>query len=125
MISKRDLAHRLDIPLEMVVRHGLDDGISEAEFAALEQDPPAWLVQSRANRKKGARPIWATLTCAVCGYTETARPKKWWPKEFTYVSCSHHSPSDLPKPAPGHHRAEFEGVGTKFVGIVDDSFEGL
>lgn len=124
-LSKRDVAQRLDIPLEMVVRHGLDDGISEAEFAALEQDPPAWLVQSRANRKQGARPIWATLTCDVCGYTETARPKKWWPPEFTYLSCSHHSPSDLPKPAAGLLRVEFEGVGTKFVGIVDDSVEGV
>lgn len=119
MISKRDLAQRLDIPLEMVDRHGLGDGMSEAEFAALEQDPPVWLTQSRANRKKGARPVWATLTCDVCGYTETTRPKKWWPAEFTYVSCRHHSPDQLPKPASGLHRVEFDGVGTKFVGIVD------
>lgn len=124
MISKRDLALRLDISLEMVTRHGLGDGISEAEFAALEQDPPAWLTQSRANRKKGARPIWATLTCDVCGYTETARPKKWWP-EFTYLSCRHHSAAELPKPAPGHHRGEFDGVGSRFVGFVDQSAEGL
>jgi len=124
MISKRDLAQRLDIPLEMVDRHGLGDGVSEAEFAALEQDPPAWLVQSRANRKKGARPVWATLTCDVCGYTETARPKKWWP-EFTYLSCSHHPLTDLPKPAPGHHRGEFDGVGSRFVGFVDQSIDGV
>ncbi|GGD68627.1 hypothetical protein [Microbacterium murale] len=120
MISKRDIAQRLDIPLEMVDRHGLGDGMSEAAFAALEQDPPAWLIQSRANRKKGARPVWATLTCDVCGYTETARPKKWWP-EFTYLMCGHHSLSELPKPASGHHRGEFEGVGSRFVGIVDQS----
>lgn len=121
MISKRDLAQRLDISLEMASRHGLDR-MNEAEITALELDPPAWLIQSRANRKKGARPVWATLTCDVCGYTETARPKKWWP-EFTYLSCSHHAPGELPKPAPGHHRGEFEGVGTRFVGIVDQSVE--
>lgn len=120
MISKRDLAQRLDVPLEMITRHGLDGGMNEAEFAALELDPPAWLVQSRANRKKGARPVWATLTCDVCGYTETARPKKWWP-EFSYLTCRHHSPDELPKPAAGQHRGEFEGVGSRFVGIVDQS----
>lgn len=124
MISKRDLAQRLDIPLEMVDRHGLGDGMSEAELAALEQDPPAWLIQSRANRKKGARPVWATLTCDVCGYTETTRPKKWWP-EFTYVMCGHHSLSELPRPAAGHHRGEFDGVGSRFVGVVDQSIEGV
>lgn len=120
MISKRDLAQRLDIPLEMVARHGLDDGMSEAAITALEQDPPAWLVQSRSNRKKGGRPVWATLKCDVCGYTESTRPKKWWP-EFTYLSCSEHSPLDLPRPAPGHHRGEFEGVGSRFVGVVDQT----
>lgn len=117
-ISKRDLAQRLDISLEMLARHGLDDGISEAEFTALEQDPPAWLVQSRANRKKGARPVWATLKCDVCGFTESARPKKWWP-EFTYLSCRDHAPQDLPAPASDQHRTEIEGVGSRFIGIVD------
>lgn len=118
MISKRDLAQRLDVPLEMIARHGLDDGMNEAEFAALEQDPPAWLVQSRANRKKGARPVWATLTCDVCGYTEAARPKKWWP-EFTYLSCRTHAPQELPALASDQLRTEIEGVGSRFVGIVD------
>ncbi|WP_341976559.1 hypothetical protein LTA6_001107 [Microbacterium sp. LTA6] len=118
MISKRDLAQRLDISLEMADRHGFGDGASESELVALEQDPPAWLVQSRSNRKKGARPVWVTLTCEVCGYTETTRPKKWWP-EFTYVSCRHHALGELPKPADGHHRGQFEGVGSRFVGIVD------
>lgn len=124
MISKLDLAQRLDIPLEMVDRHGLGAGMSEAEFAALEQDPPAWLVQSRANRKRGARPVWVALTCDVCGHTETARPKKWWP-EFTYLMCGHHWLGELPKPATDHHRGEFDGVGSRFVGIVDQPVEGL
>lgn len=118
MISKHALAQRLDIPLEMVDRHGLGDGVSESELAALEQHPPAWLVQSRANRKKGARPVWATLTCDVCGYTEVVRPKKWWP-EFTYLSCAHHPLDELPQPAPGLHRGEFDGVGSRFIGIAD------
>lgn len=118
MISKRDVAQRLDIPLEMVTRHGLADGMSEAEIVALEQDPPAWLVQSRANRSKSARPVWATLTCTVCGYSEAARPKKWWP-EFTYLSCKQHSLDALPAPAAGQYRSEYEGVGSRFIGIVD------
>lgn len=122
MIDKRTLAQRLDVPLEMVVRHGLDAGISEDEFAALEQDPPAWLVQSRANRKKGGRPVWATLTCDVCGYTETTRPKKWWP-QFTYVLCREHPLSALPAPAAGLLRGEFDGVGGRFVGIADQSVD--
>ncbi|MGL3148875.1 DUF5997 family protein [Microbacterium sp. A82] len=117
-LSKRDLAQRLDISLEMVSRHGLNDGLSEAELTALEQDPPAWLVQSRANRRKGARPVWATLTCVVCGYTETVRPKKWWP-EFTYLSCRTHAPAELPALASDQHRTEIEGVGGRFIGIVD------
>jgi hypothetical protein len=118
MISKRELAQRLDISLEMADRHGFGDGVSESELAALEQDPPAWLVQSRSNRKKGARPVWVTLTCDVCGYSEAARPKKWWP-EFTSVICRQHSSDELPKPAAGLHRGYFEGVGSRFVGILD------
>lgn len=119
MIDKRTLAQRLDVPVEMVVRHGLGDGVSAEQLAAIELEPPAWLIQSRQNRKKGARPVWATLTCAVCGHTETARPKKWWP-EFTYVLCRDHSVSELPKPEPGRIRGEFGGVGSRFIGIADD-----
>lgn len=123
MISKRDIALRLDIPVEMAVRHGLIE-MTEAELAELEQDPPMWLQQSRTNRKKGARPVWATLACDICGYSETARPKKWWPSKFTYLSCNQHSVSELPAPAPGHYRAEFDGVGKSFVGVVDEELEG-
>ena len=79
MISKREVAQRLDIPVEMATRHGIPNRMSEAEFAELEQHPPAWLVQSRANRRAGARPVWMQLSCDVCGFTETLRPKKWWP----------------------------------------------
>lgn len=118
MISKREVAQRLDIPVEMATRHGIPNRMSEAEFAELEQHPPAWLVQSRANRRAGARPVWMQLSCDVCGFTETLRPKKWWP-EFTYLSCLHHSPSDLPEPAEAHRRQEVHGVGSRFVGLVD------
>jgi hypothetical protein len=117
-ITAREVAQRLDITVEMAARHGLDDGITKAALAELEQAPPAWLVQSRANRKKGGRPVWATLTCVVCGFTESARPKKWWP-EFTYLSCRTHAPQELPAPASDQHRTEIEGVGSRFIGIVD------
>lgn len=118
MLSKREVAQRLDISIEMAARHGLDKGMREEAVVALEQDPPAWLVQSRANRKKATRPVWATLTCVVCGYTETVRPKKWWP-EFTYLTCRTHAPGELPALASDQHRTEIEGVGGRFIGIVD------
>lgn len=117
VISRLQAAQRLDIPVEMAVRHGIPARLSEAELAELEQAPPAWLVQSRANRT-GTRPVWLTLTCDVCGATEAVRPKKWWPA-FSYVSCADHSPADLPGPAAGLHRSEVDGIGTRFVGIVD------
>ena len=91
--------------------------LSEAELGEILDNPPPWLLQSRANRT-GKRPVWVHLTCDVCGYAEAARPKKWWP-DFTYVSCAHHSPAEIPPPAPGSSRSEFDGVGTRFVGIAD------
>lgn len=118
MLSKREVAQRLDIPLEMASRHGIPNRMSDEEFAELDSNPPAWLVQSRANRRPGARPVWVTLSCDVCGFTETLRPKKWWP-EFTYLSCYEHSPSDLAGPTAGFHRQEVHGVGDRFVGLVD------
>jgi len=117
MISRRDAAIALDVPLEMAQRHGIPKLLTEAELGELLDNPPAWLVQSRANRT-GKRPVWVHLVCAVCGYEEAARPKKWWP-EFTYVVCDHHRPSEVPSPAPGSVRSEFDGVGTRFVGIAD------
>lgn len=117
MISRHEAATRLDIPLEMARRHGLPTQLTEAELAALDADPPAWLAQSRANRT-GKRPVWQTLTCTICGYTEQARPKKWWP-EFTYLSCDSHTPGELPDPAPGMRRREADGIGSRFIGIVD------
>ncbi len=117
MTSRREAAQRLDIPLEMAERHGIPARMTEAELAALEADPPAWLVQSRSNRRSG-RPVWVTLTCDICGYNEPARPKKWWP-EFTYLSCSHHDIWDLPAPVAGLSRAEIDGVGASLVGVVD------
>ena len=53
MISRRDAAQRLDIPLEMAQRHGIPGWISLEDLAVLETDPPPWLVQSRANRSGG------------------------------------------------------------------------
>lgn len=118
MISRRDAAQRLDISLEMATRHGIPARLSEAEFAELDANPPSWLAQSRANRT-GKRPVWVQLTCDVCGFTESARPKKWWP-DFTYLSCDFHSPTDLPDPLPGLARREVDGIGSRFVGIVDE-----
>lgn len=101
----------------MASRHGLPSRLSDAELNELLDNPPAWLRQSKANRT-GKRPVWVQLTCAVCGFSEAARPKKWWP-EFSYVCCSHHAPSELPAPGAGQVRSEYEGVGSRFVGIVD------
>jgi hypothetical protein len=117
MVTRREAAQILDIPLEMAHRHGIPPRLSDAELGDLLDNPPAWLVQSKANRT-GKRPIWVQLTCAVCGFSEAARPKKWWP-EFTYVCCAHHAPYEVPGVAAGLVRSEYEGVGSRFVGIVD------
>lgn len=117
MITRREAALRLDIPLEMAARHGLPGRMSEEELAEIEASPPPWLVQSRANRT-GTKPVWVQLTCDVCGFTEDARPKKWWPN-FTYLSCDHHGIDELPPPRAGRYRSEVDGVGSRFVGIVD------
>ena len=118
MITRREAAQRLDIPLEMAVRHGIPSRLTEAELTELDATPPAWLVQSRSNRT-GTKPVWVKLTCDVCGFTETERPKKWWP-EFTYLTCSHHDADELPAPAAGTSRTEIDGVGSGFIGIVDE-----
>lgn len=118
MITRREAALRLDIPLEMASRHGIPLRMSEADFAELEQDPPAWLLQSRANRT-GSKPVWVQLTCDVCGFSEAARPKKWWPA-FTYLTCAHHGYDELPAAAAGFSRREVDSIGSRFVGIVDE-----
>lgn len=117
MITRRDAAHRLDIPLEMATRHGLPPNLTEAQLRELEDNPPPWLAQSRANRT-GKKAVWVDLQCVVCGFAEKTRPKKWWPK-FTHVSCHHHHPSDVPPPLPGDQREEIPGIGSRFVGLVD------
>ncbi|MDD1477084.1 hypothetical protein [Arthrobacter sp. H16F315] len=117
MVTRREAAQVLDIPLEMAHRHGIPSRLSEAELGELLDNPPQWLVQSKANRT-GKRPVWVQLSCAVCGFSEAARPKKWWP-DFTYVCCEHHAPFELPAAAAGLVRSEYEGVGSRFVGIVD------
>lgn len=117
MITRRDAALRLDIPLEMAHRHGIPPRMTEAELAELDANPPPWLAQSRANRT-GKKPVWVELRCDICGFTEAARPKKWWP-DFTYVSCDDHGYDELPAPEAGLSRREYDGVGSRFVGIVD------
>ncbi|MEZ2389306.1 hypothetical protein AB6813_07115 [bacterium RCC_150] len=123
VISRRDAALALDISMEMAQRHGIPSRLSEAELNELQDNPPAWLVQSRANRT-GKRPVWVHLRCVVCGYTEAARPKKWWP-EFTYVFCAHHRSNEVPAILPGEVRSEYEGIGTRFVGVVDVPTAGV
>lgn len=122
MISRREAAQRLDIPIEMAQRHAIGTWVSEADLVAIESEPPAWLIQSRANRT-GKKPVWVSLECGVCGFSEAVRPKKWWPR-FTFISCEHHSIHDLPDPAEGHVRREFDGIGSRFVGILDEGPEG-
>jgi hypothetical protein len=119
MITRREAALRLDISLEMATRHELPTRMSEAEFAELDTNPPPWLAQSRANRT-GKKPVWVQLTCSICGFTEAARPKKWWP-EFAYLSCEEHRADELPEPAPGLARREVDGIGSRFIGIVDEA----
>lgn len=118
MLTRRDAALRLDIPIEMAVRHGIPSRLSEAEIEAIEQDPPAWLVQSRANRT-GSTKVWTHLECIVCAFSEQARPKKWWP-DWAYLMCDYHAPEQAPEPVAGFVRTEVDGVGSRFVALVDE-----
>jgi hypothetical protein len=118
VITRYEAALRLGITLQMASRHGLGSKLTEAEVAELDSNPPPWLAQSRANKSATARPVWVDLTCDVCGHTEAARPKKWWPV-FTYLSCNYHDIGDVPEPEAGLYREEIDGIGTQFVGIVD------
>ena len=121
MLTRRAAALRLDIPVEMARRHGIGGFIDESELAKLESDPPPWLVQSRAARASGkTKPVWVELTCTICGFSESVRPKKWWP-QFTYMTCTHHGADELPEPAAGLRRREVDGLGSRFVGIVDEA----
>lgn len=117
MITRREAALRLDIPLEMASRHGIPARMTESELAELQADPPAWLQQSWANRT--GKPVWVQLTCDICGFSESARPKKWWP-EFTYLTCDFHRADEIPLPSPGLYRREVEGIGTRFIGVIDE-----
>jgi len=118
MLTRREAAIRLDIPPEMAARNGIPARLTEAELAQIEEIPPAWLAQSRANRT-GRKPVWVELTCIVCGYAEVARPKKWWP-DFSFVACDHHDEDDLPLVRLGWVRGRYEGIGSRFVGILDE-----
>lgn len=121
MITRREAAVRLDIPPEMALRNGLPARMSEAALARLDADPPAWLAQSRANRT-GGKPVWVQLICGVCGSSAMARPKKWWP-DFTHLRCDTHGRDELPAVARGFVRGEYPGVGTHFIGILDEAVE--
>lgn len=92
--------------------------MSDADLAEIESDPPDWLVQSRADRRSAARPVWQRFECVVCGHAETVRPKKWWPA-FTVVACDDHHPDDLPRASPGTDREDVAGIGSRLVGILD------
>ena len=104
--------------MEMAYRHGIEAWVSEADYEKLQQNPPAWLLQSRANRT-GKKAVWVELSCDVCGYTESARPKKWWPT-VNFLSCSTHNIDELPAEPDGFTRREVDGIGTRFIGIVDE-----
>lgn len=120
MPNQYDAALQLDISLEMARRHGIPTQLTQAELDELDQNPPAWLVQSRANRT-GKKKVWVTLQCAVCSYSEQARPKKWWP-EFTLLACYDHEGSEIPAPFdPNATRTYTYGVGSRFTGVVDAS----
>ncbi len=122
MITRRQAAQRLDIPIEMAQRHAVPPFMTEVDLETLEQNPPPWLAQSRANRT-GKKPVWVELTCDICGFSEAVRPKKWWPA-FSFVSCEHHGADELPEVAPGFHRGEYDGIGSRFIGIVDEATAG-
>lgn len=100
------------------MRHGIPSRLTDADVTHLDENPPAWLVQSRANRT-GKKKVWVELTCDICGFSEAVRPKKWWP-EFAYLSCEHHGSDELPALLPGHIRSEVDGIGSRFIGIVDE-----
>lgn len=117
MLNRRDAALRLDIPLEMATRHGIPSRLSEDELQAIEQDPPAWLLQSRANRT--GKKVWTHLECVVCSFSEEARPKKWWP-EWDYLICDYHAPYQAPDPVAGFARREVEGIGSRFIALIDE-----
>ena len=116
-VTRREAALRLDIPLQMATRHGLPPRMTAGELDELDANPPPWLAQSRANRT--GRSVWVQLTCAICGYSEAARPKKWWP-EFAYLTCDFHRADEVPQPAPGLSRREVDGIGSRFIGVVDE-----
>jgi hypothetical protein len=48
-----------------------------------------------------------------------ARPKKWWP-DFSFVACNHHDEDELPGVREGWARGRYEGIGTRFMGILDE-----
>lgn len=116
VLTLREAAQRLDVPPEMLRRHGFSGRLTEEDVLGVEAAPPAWLVQSRANRTGGA--VWVTLECVVCGHAERERPKKWWPR-WTHLTCFRHAPGEAPAPAAGTVRTEVEGVGSQFVALVD------
>ena len=117
MITRLEAAQRLDISEQMARRHGLPARLTAEQLQEIEDNPPAWLAQSRANRT-GKKAVWVELVCSVCGFSEQARPKKWWPA-FDHLSCDDHDPAQVPAPEAGATRAEVWGVGTRFVGLVD------
>ena len=78
----------------MAHRHGIPARLSEAELGELLDNPrPGWSSPGQTGQASGRL---VQLTCAVCGFSGAARPKKWWP-DFTYVCCAHHQARDIPR----------------------------
>ena len=118
MLTRRDAALRLDIPLEMATRHGIPARLSEAELAAIEQDPPAWLVQSRANRT-GKKPVWVHLECVVCGFAEDAQAEEVVAGVDVPARATTTAPTRSPEPAEGYSPTEVDDIGSRFIAMVD------
>ena len=90
-----------------------------ATLSSTRSNHPTHSDSINSSNRTGKRPVWAQLTCTVCGFTEAARPKKWWPA-FTYLTCDWHSADELSGAADGMYRSEVDGIGSRFVGIVDE-----
>ena len=114
-------AIRLDIPPEMAARNGLPSRRSARSERGADRCRPARPGSPSPGRtERVGKPVWIELSCVVCGYSEMARPKKWWP-DFSFVSCDHHREDDQPRVPPGPSaRAATTASAARFVGVLDE-----
>ena len=91
----------------MAKRHGIPPRLSEAELRRCRPTPRPGS-SSPGPTARASAPVWVHLTCAVCGFSEAARPKKWWP-EFDFVHCEHHTTPTC-RPWRGRVRCEYEQI---------------